>query len=233
MKIKIFADGADIEDMLELYRQKSVDGFTTNPTLMRKSGIRNYKSFVAEVLNKIKDLPVSFEVFSDDFDEMYRQAKILKSMGENVYVKIPITNTQGISSCDLIKKLDKEGINLNITAVFTIEQVSSIIDSIDGNTAHIISIFAGRISDTGIDPISTMKTSLAMIKRFSKKIELLWASPREVLNVYQAEEINCDIITIPPEMIKKLCYGGKDLTEFSRETVKMFYDDAKSSGFSL
>ena len=233
MKTKVYADGAVISEMVKLYKEGFVKGFTTNPTLMNKAGIKNYKQFAIDVLEQIKDLPISFEVFSDDFDEMFEQAKILNSLGNNVYVKIPIMNTKGKTSYKLINKLDKEKIKMNITAVFTKKQVNSILKNVSGETPHVISIFAGRIADTGIDPIKIMKQSLKKIKKHSQSLELLWASPREVLNIYQADEVGCDIITATPSIIEKLVFKNKDLTEFSRETVEMFYNDAKKSGFTL
>ena len=233
MNIKIYSDGANIVEMVEAYKQGIVQGFTTNPTLMSKAGIKDYKAFAIEVLKHIKDMPISFEVFSDSFDEMYQQAKILSSLGDNVYVKIPIMNTKGQPSYSLIKILDSEKIKLNITAVFTDKQVTQILKNVDGNTPHIISIFAGRIADTGIDPTLVMKKSLKKIKSHSKMLQLLWASPREVLNIYQADKIGCDIITVTPSTLEKLSLHNKDLTEFSRETVEMFYNDALKSGFTL
>lgn len=233
MKTKVYADGAVLSEMIKLYKEGFVKGFTTNPTLMNKAGIKDYKQFAIDVLSEIKDLPISFEVFSDSFDEMFEQAKLLNSLGKNVYVKIPIMNTKGNPSYKLINKLDKEKIKLNITAVFTKKQVNSILKNVSGETPHVISIFAGRIADTGIDPIKIMKHSLNKIKKHSQNLELLWASPREVLNIYQADQIGCDIITATPSIIEKLIFREKDLTEFSRETVEMFYNDAKKSGFKL
>ena len=233
MKIKLFADGANIQDIKSLYSSGDVRGFTTNPTLMKKAGVDNYLDFALQVLEVVNDLPVSFEVFSDDFDEMYKQAKTLASLGNNIYVKIPVTNTKGETSAPLIKKLDKEGIKINVTAVFTTEQVQEILSNMSGNNPHIISVFAGRIADTGLDPVNIMKDCLAKIKNHSPLLELLWASPREVLNIYQAEEVGCDIITATPDILKKMSLRGKCLEEFSRETVTMFYEDAQTSGYRL
>jgi len=233
MNIKIYADGADINDMLDAYDNNLISGFTTNPTLMKKAGVKDYLSFVESVLFKITDLPISFEVFSDDFEEMYTQAKKLSSLGDNVFVKIPVTNTKGESSKELIHRLDSESVKMNITAVFTDQQVNDVLSAISGNMPHIISVFAGRIADTGVDPIPMMSKYLTKIKAHNKNLQLLWASPREVLNVYQAENVGCDIITIVPALLKKLSLGGKSLEDFSRETVKMFYDDALASGFKL
>jgi len=233
MNIKIYSDGANIVEMVNAYKEAVVQGFTTNPTLMNKAGIQNYKAFAIEVLSHIKDMPISFEVFSDSFDEMYQQAKVLSSLGDNVYVKIPIMNTKGQPSYNLINLLDSEKVKLNITAVFTDKQVTQILKNVDGKTPHIISIFAGRIADTGADPTLVMKKSLKKIKSHSKILQLLWASPREVFNIYQADKIGCDIITVTPSTLEKLSLQNKDLTEFSRETVEMFYNDALKSGFTL
>ena len=233
MKIKIYADGANLEEMLLAYSSKNVEGFTTNPTLMNHAGITDYLGFAKEALEHITDLPISFEVFSDDFEEMYIQAKKLASLGENVFVKIPVTNTTGEFSGDLIRRLDQEGVKMNITAVFTINQVQLILENLTSDINHIISVFAGRIADTGVDPLPTMKSSKRLLKEHNSNLQLLWASPREVLNVYQADRMGCDIITITAGLLKKLSLEGKNLEEFSRETVQMFYDDASASGFSL
>jgi len=233
MKIKIYADGANVEEMIKANSDELVSGFTTNPTLMRKSGIKDYLSFAQTVLFHIKDKPISFEVFSDDFEEMYLQAKKLSLLGDNVYVKIPVTNTHGEFSGALIKRLDSELIKMNITAVFTTEQTKNIIENINSDVPHIISVFAGRIADTGVDPIPLMSECSKIIKKHNSSLQLLWASPREVLNVYQAENIGCDIITIVPSLFQKLPLSGKSLETFSKETVKMFYDDAAASGYTL
>tara|TARA_R110002020_G_scaffold394715_1_gene604735 strand:+ start:29111 stop:29812 length:702 start_codon:yes stop_codon:yes gene_type:complete len=233
MKIKIYADGANVADIVEAYQKKSVSGFTTNPTLMKQVGITNYLGFAQEILKEVTTLPISFEVFSDEFEEMHRQAKKLCALGDNVFVKIPVTNTKGEFSGDLIRRLDSENVKMNITAVFTTSQVRSILENLGTKHNHIISIFAGRIADTGVDPLPIMKEAQGLIKAHSKDLQLLWASPREVLNVYQADEMGCDIITITPGLLKKLQLRGKDLEEFSRETVQMFYNDALSSGFDL
>ena len=233
MKINIYADGANLEDMLAAYNSNSVSGFTTNPTLMNKAGIINYLDFAQEVLAHITTLPISFEVFSDDFEEMYLQAQKLCALGNNVFVKVPVTNTQGEFSGDLIKRLDSENVKMNITAVFTLQQIEKVLKNLSSDTNHIISVFAGRIADTGVDPLPIMKESLRLIKGHNPNLQLLWASPREVLNVYQADEMKCDIITITTGLLNKLSLGGKDLEEFSRETVQMFFDDASSSGFHL
>lgn len=233
MKIKVYADGASLADMLEAYNGEQVSGFTTNPTLMKKAGVVDYLKFAKSALENIQDMPISFEVFSDDFDEMYEQAKKLAALGENVFVKIPVTNTSDEFTGDLINRLDKENVKMNITAVFTKQQVQSILENINTDSPHIISIFAGRIADTGLDPVTIMKESLKMIKNKSENLQLLWASPREVLNVYQADEIGCDIITITTPLLNKLKLKDKDLSEYSLETVKMFYDDAQKVGYEL
>src|SRR3990167_1752213 len=223
--IKIFADGADLEAIKKLNKNPLVKGFTTNPTLMRNAGVSDYEKFAKEVLVEVRDKPVSFEVFSDNFDEMERQARKIASWGENVYVKIPITNTNRQSSVPLIKKI--LDIKLNITAVFTKEQIELLPIS---KIPMIISIFAGRIADTGTDPIPFIRS----IKKFLIGAELLWASPREVLNIYQAEEAGADIITCTPDLIEKYeKLKGKDLAEFSLDTVKMFYNDGQAAGYKL
>lgn len=226
--VKIFADGADFNSIIELNQNSLVKGFTTNPSLLRKAGVTNYIEFVKDVLLHI-DKPVSFEVIADDFATMYVQALELSSYGDNVYVKIPITNTQGISTAPLIDELSKEGVKLNVTAITTIEQVKWILQFMQGG---FISIFAGRIADTGVDPLYVMYDACMMAHKVGVKV--IWASPREVYNIYQADRIGCDVITCVPDMIMKYqTLKGKDLTEYSKETVKMFYDDAVSSGLKL
>ncbi len=229
---KIFADGAEISEIIELNENNVVEGFTTNPSLMRKAGIENYESFSKEVLKIIGKKPISFEVFADDFDEMEIQAKKISEWGENVYVKIPIMNSKGLNSYELIKKLSSKKIKLNITAILTFEQVDAIYKILDKDVANIISIFAGRIADTGIDPISIMQDSVELF-RDSKSCEILWASPREVLNYYQAQRIGCQIITVTKDIINKLPLKGKNLNEYSKETVEMFYRDALSAGYKI
>jgi len=221
LKIKIFADGADVNTIKSLNAEKWVQGFTTNPTLMKQAGVEDYKSFALEVLAEVKEKPISFEVFADDFSEMEEQAKEIASWGENIYVKIPVTNTKGESSKDLIKNLSEAGVRMNITAVFTTEQTEEIVDSLAPETANIISIFAGRIADAGTDPVPVMKNCLNVIKS-KPKTELLWASPREVLNLLQADEIGCHIITITNDLLQKTKLIGKSLEEYSKETVEMF-----------
>jgi len=232
MRIKLFADGADKEGIREMEKNPDIKGFTTNPTLMRKSGIRNYLSFAKEILEIVKDKPISFEVFADEFEEMERQALLISSWGKNVFVKIPVMNTKRKFSYELIEKLSKSGVNVNITAIMTLEQIKKISEAVIGGGNCIFSVFAGRIADTGIDPIPIMKEALILIKNLNN-VELLWASPREVLNVYQAEAIGCDIITATNDILRKINLKGKDLNDYSHETVKMFYSDAKSAGFEL
>ncbi|MGA2141516.1 MAG: transaldolase [Brevinematales bacterium] len=232
LKIKIFADGAKLEDMLKAYKEGWVSGFTTNPTLMKQAGVTDYKAFAREVLSKITDLPVSFEVFSDDFEDMEIQARKIAGWGKNVNVKIPVTNTRGESSIPLIKKLSGSGISLNITAIMTIEQVEEVAKAINPGIKNIISIFAGRIADTGRDPVPMMKRAVE-ICRGNTNAHILWASPRELLNIIQAEEAGCHIITVAPDILKKLPLIGKDLGEYSLDTVKMFYSDGKSQGFRI
>ena len=232
LRIKLFMDGANLEDMRRAYSSRSVQGFTTNPTLMRKAGIDDYERFARAVTKAIPDLPISFEVFSDDFEGMEREARVIASWGRNVYVKIPVCNTKGQSSVPLIKKLSAEGYALNVTAVMTLEQVRAINEAIAVDAPSIISIFAGRIADTGRDPIPIMTEAVKTIAGNSMA-ELLWASPRELLNVFHAEQCGCHIITATADVINKTPLIGKDLHEYSIETVKMFYADAQSSGYRL
>jgi transaldolase len=230
--IKLFADGADKQGILEMYANPLISGFTTNPTLMRKAGVTDYESFALDILSTIKDRSISFEVFADEFDEMEKQARLIASWGSNVMVKIPVTNTKGVFTGPLIKTLSNDGIPLNITAILTLEQVKQITKFLCKDTPAIISVFAGRIADTGKDPIPMMKKCLSALNKHPKA-ELLWASPRELLNVIQANDIGCHIITATNDILKKLNLLGKDLTEYSLETVKMFYDDASKAGFTL
>jgi transaldolase len=232
LKIKLFADGANLDDMLAAYQGGIVQGFTTNPTLMRRAGVIDYESFAREVLELIADRPISFEVFADDFETMYRQALRINTWGENVYVKIPITNTQGESAVPLIKRLVGDGIKLNVTAILTLEQVQAVNRVLSPMIPAVVSVFAGRIADTGVDPVPLMTAAAQMLK-IESKAELLWASPREVLNVYQAEAAGCDILTATNDILKKLAMFGKDLEDLSRETVQMFYDDARKAGFQI
>jgi transaldolase len=232
LKVRIFADGADQAAILRLYGDPLVRGFTTNPTLMRKAGVSDYEAFARSLIGHISDRPISLEVFSDDLDEMYRQALKLSSWGENVNVKIPTTNTCGRSTAVLIRALADEGIKVNVTAIMTIGQVETAVEALAKGPAGYVSVFAGRIADTGRDPIATMSAALELIAPFPN-IELIWASPREVLNVVQASNIGCHIITVTPELLAKLNKIGQDLEEFSLETVHMFRRDAEAAGFSL
>ena len=231
MNIKIFADGSDKKEIFDLYENnKLVAGFTTNPSLMKKAGVTDYPAFIKEITQKINDLPISFEVFADDDEGMIRQAEIIADYGHNVNVKIPITNTKGEYTFKVIEKLLNRGINLNITAVFTHNQINELRHVLPDNTQTIVSIFAGRISDTGRDPVHYVEYALAALRG---RCQVLWASTRHVYNIYEAGIAGCHIITATPEQIKKLSLQDKDLTEYSLETVKMFYNDAVSSGFSL
>jgi transaldolase len=232
LKIKIFADGANVNDMKRLYKEGFVKGFTTNPTLMKKDGVENYEKFAKEVLSEITDLPISFEVFSDDFDIMEKEARKIQSWGKNVNVKIPITNTKGESSVNLIRKLSEDGMQLNITAILTLQQVESVAKVISQDTKTIVSVFAGRIADTGRDPVPYMKKASEILLN-NKNAELLWASPRELLNIFHAEECGCKIITVTNDILKKLRMVNKDLKELSLDTVKMFANDAISAGFKI
>ncbi len=232
LKIKIFADGADLKSIEILNKQKLIKGFTTNPTLMRKSGVTNYKEFALEVLKMVKDKPISFEVFSDDINEMEQQAMEIFSWGKNVNVKIPITNTKGVSTAELIKKISAKGVICNVTAIFTLDQLKEILKVLALETPAILSIFAGRIADLGIDPIYTMNKAVEVAK-IKPKSNILWASTREVLNIFQAEEAGCQIITAPHNILKKLSGIGKSLDETSLDTVSMFYKDAEAAGFSI
>lgn len=232
LKIKLFADGADVKGMLAMYERPWIQGFTTNPTLMRKAGVTDYRRFAREVLDAIPDRPISFEVFSDEFAEMERQAREIASWGDNVYVKIPVTNTLGQPSYPLVAALARAGIKLNVTAVFTLEQVRDVMAHLDPGTPAYVSVFAGRIADTGRDPMPHMAAARALV-HLSPTAELIWASPRELLNVFHAEAVGCDIITMTNDLLAKLTSAGKDLGQFSLETVKMFHDDAARAGFKL
>jgi len=232
LKIKIFADGADKAAMLDLYRNPLVRGFTTNPTLMRKAGVRDYVSFAKDILRAIPDRPISFEVFADDFPDMERQAKEIAAWGPNVYVKIPVTNTRRESSCDLARKLSRQGVKLNVTAILTLDQVRDVCAALTGGVPSCVSVFAGRIADTGRDPVPLMAEAVEMVNGVPG-CELIWASPRELLNIFHAESVGCHIITATGDVLKKLDLVGKDLMEYSLDTVKMFRRDAVGSGFSL
>ena len=232
LRIKLFQDGAELDRMIAARKRGQVDGFTTNPTLMRKAGVSDYKDFAQRVIAAIPDLPISFEVFSDDFDVMEREAREIASWGGDTYVKIPITNTKGVSAAPLIRKLSAEGYSLNVTAILTLDQVAAVASAAAADARTIVSVFAGRIADTGVDPVPMMTKAVAMLKSLPKA-ELLWASPREVLNVVQAQECGCHIITATPDLIAKVPLFGKDLRQYSLETVKMFHDDARAAGYSL
>lgn len=232
LKVKIFADGADKAGILKMTANPLIKGFTTNPTLMRKAGVVNYEAFAKDILSSISDKPISFEVFSDEFEEMHRQALQISSWAKNVYVKIPVTNTRGESAVPLIRRLAPTGVKMNVTAIFTHEQIKEVSTALASAAPSNISVFAGRIADAGVDPMPTMKYALETMKKYPQQ-ELIWASPRELLNVVQADEIGCHIITVTNDIIAKLPSLGKDLGAFSLETVKMFHTDAAAAGFSL
>lgn len=232
LKVKIFADGADLSQMIELSKIKHIAGLTTNPTLMRKAGVLNYEKFCREVLESITEKPLSFEVFSDDLDEMFEQALKISSWGTNIYVKIPITNTSANSTLDIVEKLAGSGVKVNVTAVMTLDQVEKITSRLSPEVPSYVSIFAGRIADTGRDPIPVMESAIKIMSG-NKYAELIWASPRELLNVIQASNIGCDIITITPEILSKLDKLGYDLNRYSLDTVKMFRDDAIAAKYSI
>jgi transaldolase len=229
---KIFADGADKAAIMALYQNPLIQGFTTNPTLMRKSGINDYGAFARDLLRDISDRPISLEVFADEFDEMEEQALEIASWGKNVWVKIPVTNTRGESSENLVRRLAKQGVQQNVTALMTLDQVQRIGDCLAGGPASNISVFAGRVADTGCDPVPLMAAAVKAVSS-SPNIELIWASPRELLNIFQASEVGCHIITVTADVLKKLGLVGKDLDEYSLDTVKMFYADAQKAGFQI
>lgn len=232
LTVKIFADGADLAGMVELARDPLIKGFTTNPTLMRKAGVTDYRAFAREVLDAIPDRPISFEVFADEFSGMERQAREMAGWGENVFVKIPVTNTYGEQSSELIRKLAQAGVKLNITALLTLEQLTEVTSCLGDRPSAFISMFAGRIADTGRDPVPIMASAVEILKPHSN-LELIWASPRELLNIFQADSIGCHIITVNHDLLKKLDLVGRDLSEYSLETVKMFRDDAVKAGYTL
>lgn len=232
LNVKIFADGADRDEMVEMYAKPYIDGLTTNPTLMRKAGIKDYRAFCKEILIDIKDKPLSFEVFSDDFADMERQAEEIASWGENVYVKIPVTNTKRETCYKLVKKLASQKIKLNVTAIMTLDQVSEVVESLDPFVPSYVSIFAGRIADTGLNPIPIMDEALKILK-VAPSAELIWASPRELLNIFQADEIGCHIITVTNDLLRKLPLVGYNLEDYSLDTVKMFHKDALEAGYKL
>ena len=233
-RVKIFSDGADVASLLEMAKNPLVAGFTTNPTLMRKAGVADYVAFARQVLDSIRDRPISFEVLADDFGEMARQARLIASWGPNVFVKVPITNTRGESSLPLVKELSvKDRVQLNVTAICTLEQVHGATQALAGGAPSVVSVFAGRIADTGRDPIPVMKAARAICDSSGAPAELLWASPRELLNIAHAEEAGAHIVTVPPDMLKKLELFGKNLGEFSLETVQMFHRDAVAAGYNI
>ena len=232
LKVQIFADGADKEGMLEMYSKPFIKGLTTNPTLMKKAGIKDYEVFAKDILSVVTEKPISFEVFSDDIAEMERQALKIATWGKNVYVKIPITNTQSASTYALVKKLSDKGVKLNITAIMTLTQVRDVVLSLNPNVESYVSVFAGRIADTGIDPVPLMSAAV-QITSMNPKAEVIWASPRELLNIFQADEIGCQVITVTNDILKKLELVGYDLCNYSLDTVKMFYKDAVEAGFKI
>lgn len=232
LTVRIFADGAEKAGMLEMYAKPYIKGFTTNPTLMHKAGLTDYRAFAHEILEAIPDRPISFEVFSDEFGDMERQAREIATWGDNVYVKIPVTNTRREPAYDLVRRLSKEGIKLNITAIMTVDQVRHVVDKVKEGAPSCISVFAGRIADTGRDPVPLMAECVDILKA-APAAELIWASPRELLNIMQADAIGCHIITVTNDILKKLTLVGKDLSDYSLDTVKMFFDDGRKAGFTL
>ena len=232
LQVKIFADGADIDGILELYSNPIIKGFTTNPKLMQMSGISDYEKFSRQLLEKISDRPISLEVFSDEFDEMERQALKISGWGDNVYVKIPVTNTRRESSVDLVRNLADKGVKLNVTALMPLDQVKAVSAALKNNVPSYISVFAGRISDTGRDPMPLMKEAVQIMSPYNNQ-ELIWASPRELLNIFHADEVGCHVITVTHDVLKKLTLLGKDLDEYSLDTVKMFRSDAIKAGYKL
>ncbi len=232
LKVKIFADGADLKSMTALAADRRIKGFTTNPSLMRKAGVEDYVAFARDVLRAIPDRPVSFEVFADEFPEMEAQAREIATWGKNVYVKIPISNTRGHSAMPLIQRLSAQGIPLNVTAIFTLVQVQDVTDALDAGTPAVVSVFAGRIADTGVDPMPIMREAAAVM-RAKPKAELLWASPRELLNIYHADECGCHIITVSPDVLSKMDLVGRSLDEYALETVRVFYKDATAAGYRI
>jgi transaldolase len=232
LKIKIFGDGADLEPMLELAKKPYIKGFTTNPTLMRKAGVTDYAAFARRALEEITDKPISFEVFTDEPDEIHAQAREISGWAPNVYVKVPVTNTKGESTEEVVRALTSSGAKVNVTGILTLPQVETVTRALDGGAASIVSVFAGRVADTGVDPVPHMAKALE-ITNTVPTAELLWASPRELLNIVQADAIGCDIITVTEDVLAKLPLLGKELAEYSLDTVTMFYRDAQESGFTL
>ena len=232
LRVKIFADGANRAGMLEMYQKPYIKGFTTNPSLMRKAGISDYQAFAQDILSVIPDRPISFEVFADDVREMERQAHLIAGWSEQVYVKIPVTTTMGEPTCNLVRRLTRDGIKVNVTALMTLEQVRAVAEAVAGGAPCYVSVFAGRIADTGRDPLPLMAAAVEEL-RPNPEAELIWASPRELLNIFHADSIGCQIITVTNDILKKLELVGKDLDEYSLETVRMFYEDGVSAGFGL
>lgn len=230
--VKIFADGADREGMLEMYARPYIKGFTTNPTLMRKAGVTQYEAFARDIVAAIPDRPISFEVFADDFPEMERQARRITTWGKHVSVKIPITNTHRESALPLVRNLSQDGISLNVTAMFTLDQVQGVVDAVRGGAPCFASIFAGRVADTGLDPVPVMAEAVSRL-RAAPNTQLIWASPRELLNIFQADDIGCHVITVTNDILNKLALVGKDLAAYSLDTVKMFYEDGRAAGYKL
>jgi transaldolase len=232
LEVAIFADGAEKAGMLEMYAKPYIRGFTTNPTLMRKAGVINYESFARDILTSIPDRPISFEVFADEFTEMERQARAIAKWGKNVAVKIPITNTRRESAIPLVNRLSRDGIPLNVTAIFTLDQVQSVVDAVKGGALAYVSVFAGRIADTGADPVPLMANAVRRLAA-APNAKLIWASPRELLNIFQADAVGCQVITVTNDILRKLPLIGKDFTDYSLETVQMFHEDGKAAGFAL
>ncbi len=232
LNVKIFADGADLDGIRKLAQNPLIQGFTTNPTLMRKDGVSDYAAFAKDMLGVIGGAPVSFEVFADEFNEMEAQALEIASWGDNVYVKIPITNTMGDSSVSLVGRLSAQKVQVNVTAMMSLDQVRHVAEALDAETPAVVSVFAGRIADTGLDPVPLMREAVGVLES-RPKAELLWASPRELLNIFHADEVGCHIITVTHDLLGKLKGVGKDLDQFSLETVQMFYDDASAAGYTI
>ena len=232
LNVKIFADGADKDAMIDMYNKEYIKGLTTNPTLMKKAGITDYENFAKDILKTVKDKPLSLEVFSDDIQDMKRQALKIAEWGENVYVKIPVTNTKSESTAKLVKELSDNGVKVNVTAIMTLDQVKEVVDSLNPDVPAYVSVFAGRIADTGIDPLPLMK-EVVRITKAKPLAEVIWASPRELLNVFHADSIGCQVITVTNDILKKLKLVGYDLNEYSLDTVKMFYNDSVSAGYKL
>ena len=232
LKVKVFADGADKRGILDMYRNPLIAGFTTNPTLMRKAGITDYRAFALDILKEVADRPISFEVFSDEFAEMEQQALEIASWGANVYVKIPVSNTRGETAYSLVHRLSHAGVKVNVTALMLLEQVREVGAAVANGAPACVSVFAGRIADTGRDPLPLMAAAVELLRPYPNA-ELIWASPRELLNIFQADTIGCHIITVTNDVLKKLSLVGKDLGQYSLETVRMFYEDAKAAGFRL